>query len=64
MLGLTLIVHIFLGSTIAGSAIVAALTLGFDRATPIIAAGIAGFVISFPASWYIAKSIRENVKSG
>ena len=63
MLPLTLIVHIFLGSTIAGSAIIAALTMGYDTLTPILWAGIGGFVLSAPISWYVAKAITENGKS-
>lgn len=63
MLALTLIVHIFVGSTLAGSAIILALVLGFTTGAPIIGAGIAGFVLAFPASWLIAKAIRQNVGS-
>lgn len=61
MFALTLIVHIFVGSTLAGSAIVLALVMGMTTGVPIIGAGIAGFVLGFPVSWWIAKSIRKNV---
>ena len=59
MLALTLVVHIFLGSTIAGSAIILALILGYDTLQPILIAGGGGFVLSFPASWYIARSMQS-----
>lgn len=59
MLALTLILHIFLGSTIAGSFIIAALTLGYDTAQPLIVAGLVGFVVSFPASWWIARRLSR-----
>ncbi len=59
MLALTLIVHIFIGSTVAGSLIIAALTMGYDTAQPLIATAIVGFLISIPASWYIARSVSR-----
>lgn len=57
MLPLTLIIHIFLGSTIAGSLIVAVLTMGYDTTVPIVVAGLLGFVGSIPVSWMIAKKL-------
>lgn len=63
MLALTLIIHIFLGSTVAGSAIIAALTMGYDTLQLILVAGIGGFIVAFPASWYIARSISHSMKS-
>ncbi|MGI1660828.1 CTP synthetase [Palleronia sp. KMU-117] len=59
MLPLMLIIHIFLGSTIAGSAIILALVLGYDTLVPIAIAGIAGFVLSFPVSWMVAKRLSD-----
>ena len=59
MLPLLLVVHIFLGATIAGSAVIAALTLGFDTITPIVAAAAIGFLATFPASWYVARKLNE-----
>lgn len=59
MLPLLLVVHIFLGATIAGSAVIAALTFGFDTTTPIVAAAVIGFLAAFPASWYVAKKLNE-----
>ncbi|MGR3801887.1 CTP synthetase [Marinibacterium profundimaris] len=60
MLPLTLIIHIFTGATLSGTAIVLALVLGATTAAAIIGAAIAGFLIAFPASWWIAKTIRAN----
>jgi hypothetical protein len=57
MVPLMLIIHIFLGSTIAGSAIIVALVLGYDTLVPIVVAGVAGFVASIPASYAIAKRL-------
>ncbi|MBB94412.1 MAG: CTP synthetase [Rhodobacteraceae bacterium] len=61
MLALTLIVHIFTGSTLAGSAIVLALVMGYTTGAPIIAAGLIGFLAAFPLSWLIARAIRTNI---
>ena len=59
MLPLTLIIHIFVGSTLAGSAIIAALTMGYDTLNPILIAGIGGFVLAFPISWLISRAIQS-----
>ena len=64
MLPLTLILHIFTGATLSGTAIILALVLGATSATAIIAAALAGFVIAFPASWWIAAAIRANAIPG
>lgn len=57
MLPLILIIHLFLGSTVAGILIIAALTMGYDTAMPIIIAGAVGFVLSMPLSWYVVQAI-------
>lgn len=63
MLGLFLIVHIFLGTTLAGSAVVVALTMGLDTLRPLLIAALIGFLISVPASWIVAKKIREGTST-
>jgi len=55
---LSLIVYIFVGATLAGSFMVAALTAGLTTAQPLIYAAVAGFVAGAPAAWVIAKKIR------
>lgn len=57
MLHLALILHVFLGSTLAGAAVVLALVLGVSSAQLIVIFGVIGFVLSFPASWLIARAI-------
>jgi len=59
MIALTLVIHIFLGTTLAGSAVVAALVLGYDGAVPIVTAAALGFFAAFPLSWVIAKRLTE-----
>ncbi|TNF19703.1 MAG: CTP synthetase [Rhodobacteraceae bacterium] len=60
MLPLTLILHIFIGSTLAGSAVIAALVTGYDTLQPILIAAAVGFVISIPLSWYVARLIMTS----
>lgn len=57
MLPLMLLIHIFLGSTLAGSAVIAALTMGYDTLGPILISAAIGFVAGFPASWLIARKL-------
>lgn len=59
MLWLTLIIHVFLGSTIAGSAVILALVLGMTTTQPIVAAAILGFLAAIPASWLLAKRLAQ-----
>ena len=59
-MGLFLIVYIFLGTTIAGSFMVAALAAGYTTMMPVIYSSVAGFVVAIPAAWFVAKKIREN----
>lgn len=59
MTRLTLIVFIFVATTLAGIAVVAALATGMDTAQPIIIAAAIGFVLGIPASWYIARKIAN-----
>ncbi|MEZ5714111.1 MAG: CTP synthetase [Paracoccaceae bacterium] len=56
---LVFIVHVFLGSTMAGIAMVAALTMGWDTLQPLLWAALAGWVASIPATWYVARAIRS-----
>ncbi|MDJ0826031.1 MAG: CTP synthetase [Rhodobacter sp.] len=52
-----LIFHIFLGSTVAGSAVIVALTMGYDTTVPILVSAVIGFVAAFPVSWTVAKKL-------
>lgn len=59
MLPLLLILHIFIGSTLAGTAVIAALSLGYDTLTPILVTAAVGFVAGFPLSWIVAKKLQD-----
>ena len=56
---LLLIVHLFLGSTLAGTAVIVALTMGWDTLQPILLAALIGWVVSLPVTWYVARAIRQ-----
>lgn len=59
MFRLALVVHLFLGATLAGSAMVVALTMGWDTLYPLVISALIGWLISIPASWYVAKQIQD-----
>lgn len=59
MLRLALILHLFIGSTLAGSAVVAALTMGLDTLQPILVAAALGFVLSIPVTWMVARKLSS-----
>ncbi len=58
MLPLMLIVHIFLGSTLAGTAVIAVLVMGYTAVLPIVLAAVVGFVAAFPASYLVARKLE------
>ncbi len=57
MLRLGLILYVFIGTTFAGSAMIAALVAGFDTTMPVIASSIAGFVAAIPVAWLVAREL-------
>lgn len=57
MLRLALVLHVILGTTLAGSAVVVALTMGYDTLNPILIAALIGYLVSYPISWIAAKAI-------
>ncbi|MAU50799.1 MAG: CTP synthetase [Roseovarius sp.] len=59
MLRLAFILHLFIGSTLAGSAVVAALVMGQDTLRPILIAAALGFAAAFPVTWMVTKKLYE-----
>ncbi len=57
MLPLMLIIFIFLGTTLAGSAMVVALTLGYGTLVPLLVSAAIGAVVALPISWVVAKRL-------
>ncbi|MCQ0092843.1 CTP synthetase [Roseovarius sp. M141] len=54
------ILHLFIGSTLAGSGVIAALVMGYDDMSGILIAAALGFVVSFPVTWLIARQLWQN----
>ncbi|MCE8007517.1 CTP synthetase [Aestuariivita sp.] len=57
MLPLLLILHIFIGSTLAGIGVIFALSMGYDTLVPILVTASVGFVAGFPVSYAIARKL-------
>ncbi len=59
MLRLGFILHLFIGSTLAGSAMVAALTMGYDTMQPVLISALIGFLAAFPVTYFITKALYQ-----
>ncbi|MBZ8117105.1 CTP synthetase [Roseovarius sp. LXJ103] len=59
MFWLTFTLHLFIGSTLAGTAIIAALVMGYDTVSNLLIAAGAGFVLAVPASVMLAKTLTK-----
>ncbi len=49
--------NIIIGTTLAGTGVIAALVMGFDDMTGVLAGAAFGFVVSLPVTWLIARQI-------
>ena len=59
MIRLASILYSLIGTTLAGSAIVVALVMGFDDLQPILVAAALGALAALPAAWFVAKRLYE-----
>ncbi len=57
MTRLTLILFSMISTSLMGTALVGALTMGMDSLTPILIAAALGFVLAIPVSWLVARQI-------
>lgn len=48
-----------ISTTLMGTAVVVALTMGKDTLQPILIAAAIGFVVSIPVTWFVTKKILE-----
>ena len=60
MFRLASMLYSIIGTSLAGSFIVAALTMGYDTLIPIVGAAAIGAVLALPISWMVAKAIVQN----
>ena len=57
MTRLTMILFSMIGTALAGSGVIAALTAGYDTLNPILISAAAGALLALPVSWRVAKQI-------
>lgn len=57
MLRLAMILFSMIATTLAGSGIVVALTLGHDTLVPILGAAAAGGALALPVTWAVARKV-------
>ncbi|MEJ8563235.1 CTP synthetase [Yoonia sp. GPGPB17] len=60
MLRLASMLYSFIGTTMAGILVIAALTAGYDTLVPIVIAAGVGAVLAMPVSYYVAQAITTN----
>ena len=58
MFRLALILYAVIGTTLAGTCMIAALTMGYDTLLPVIYSSAVGFVLGLPISIFVAKQIN------
>ncbi|TDL81843.1 CTP synthetase [Palleronia sediminis] len=57
MIRLATVLYSIVGTSLAGTFVIASLTAGYDTLVPILIAAAAGFVLALPASVLIARAI-------
>ena len=60
MTHLVLILHLFIGASLAGVGIVALLVAGWGGAVTLSAAVVAGFTLGFPVARAVARAMGED----
>ena len=59
MMRLASILYSLISTTVAGSLVIAGLTMGYDTLQPILIAAALGFVVSIPIAYFVAKAIVD-----
>jgi predicted PurR-regulated permease PerM len=54
---LMMILFSMIGTALAGSAVIAVLTMGYDTLWPIVGAAAVGAVVGLPVSWLVAREM-------
>ena len=57
MTRLTLVLFSIISTSLMGTGLVIALTMGLDTLAPILIAAAIGFVLAIPVSWLVARQI-------
>lgn len=57
---LSLFLSLAVGAVVTGGLIIVVLSLGFYSWQPIVAAGVLGFVLSWPAAYWTSRRIKRS----
>lgn len=60
MFRLASILFAMIGTTLAGSGVIAALASGYDTLYPILIGAAIGFVLAIPATYFVTRAIVDN----
>lgn len=55
---LLLVLHLFIGATLAGVGIVVVLVAGVSSPVWLVGAVVAGLVLAFPVAWIVARAMQ------
>lgn len=61
MFRLAAILFSMISTTVAGIAVIVVLSMGYDTMMPILISAGAGFLVSIPITWIIAKQITAKI---
>lgn len=59
MVRLALILHMFIGCSLAGIGVIAALVTGYDQWQFMLGVAVVGFLGALPVSWFVAQQIYD-----
>ena len=62
MYRLASILYSIVGTSLAGSFVIAALVMGYDTMIPILVSAVAGAVLALPVSYFITRAILANAR--
>ncbi|WP_299784744.1 CTP synthetase [uncultured Marivita sp.] len=60
MFRLASILYSLIGTTLAGTAIIAVLTAGFDTLVPIVAAAVIGALVALPVTYFVTRAVYQS----
>jgi hypothetical protein len=62
MYRLASILYSIVGTSLAGSFVIAALVMGYDTLTPILLCAVAGAIFALPVTFFITRAILSNAR--
>ena len=58
MVRLGFVLHLFIGATLSGAAMIGALVMGFATMQALALAALIGFIAAFPVTYYVARALH------